>query len=138
MDFACSLLEVKSDRSLHDAWSSRGNDGSESGIRLLERCRADVGQRAVCFRSSRARIVDDQTVSHSSVNVTEVRMVENVVDFPPKLQCTSLAKFEILEKREIVVEDRRHAHRVTRHVADLSGSKWFCKTSDVESSWCSG
>ncbi len=65
-------------------------------------------------------------------------MVENVVDLPAKLQRTFLAEFEILEEREIVVEDRRHAHSVSWHVSDLSGSKWLRETRHVESSRRSG
>ena len=65
-------------------------------------------------------------------------MVENVVDLPAQLQRTFLAELEILEEREIVVEDRRHSHRVAWHVADLSRSSRLRKTSNIESSRRSG
>src|SRR6185503_17526318 len=122
------------DRRLHDAWGSGGDGGSESRVRLLERRRADVAQRADGFRRRRAWVVDDQTVCHTRIDVTEIRVIENVVDLPAKLQRTSLAEFEILKEREIVVEDRRHAHRVAWHVADLPRRKRLRKTTDVESS----
>src|SRR5262249_24545834 len=127
-------LEVESDRSLHDAGGAGGDGGSESRIRLLERRRADVGQRAGSFRIRRAGGVDDRTGCHAGIDVAEIRVVENIVDLPAELQRALLAELEILEEREIVVEDRRHPHRVARHVADLSRRKRFRKTRDVESS----
>src|SRR6185503_11259393 len=119
------------DRRLHDAWGSGGDGGAESRVCLLERRRADVAQRAGGFRIRRAWVVDHQTVCHSRVDITEIRVIENVVDLPAQLQRASLAEFEILKERKIVVKDRRHAHRVAWHVADLPRRKRLRETTDV-------
>ena len=97
------LLEIESDRSLHDARSSCRNDGSKSRIRLLEIRRANVCQRAGSFRIRRARVVDDQTIGNAGVDVTEIRMVENIVNLPAKLQRVFLAELDGPQTRDISV-----------------------------------
>ena len=58
-------------------------------------------------------------------------MVEDVVDLPTKLNCMLFTNLDVLEERQIVVEDRRHSHCVAWHVADLSRGKGLRKTFDV-------
>ncbi len=60
-------------------------------------------------------------------------MVENVVDLPTQLQRTILtAHRNVLEQRHVVVEDRRHAQRVSRRVADVAQTRRPRKTIHVD------
>ncbi len=60
-------------------------------------------------------------------------MIENIIDLPTQLQRSFFVELDVLEEREIVVEDRRQAHSVARHVADLARRERLRETVDVES-----
>ena len=47
-------------------------------------------------------------------------MVEDVVDLPTELEIAFLVDPDVLEEREIVVEDAGHANRVPWQVSDLT------------------
>jgi hypothetical protein len=47
---------------------------------------------------------------HRTVDVSEIRTIENVVGFPSQLNRTILSQTEILEERNIAVKDRRKSN----------------------------
>src|SRR5262245_19653928 len=74
-------LKVKLYCRLHHTWRLSGDDSTEPRIRLLERGSANVRQRTGCCS---AWIVYYQAIGHCSIYVSEVRMVEEVIDLPAK------------------------------------------------------
>ena len=72
----------------------------------------------------------NESIGHGSVDIPEVGVVEDVVDLPPQLNLALLAKLNVLEECQIVVEDRRHAHVVSRRIADLAQSRGRAKTTE--------
>src|SRR6185503_6640889 len=62
------------------------------------------------------------------IDVSKVRVIENVVDLPAKLQNTRLTKRNVLEQRYVAVKRRRHAQRVSRCVTDIAE---LCRSSEA-------
>ena len=75
-----SRLKVYPERRLHNARRTSRYRSSKAGIGLLVNGRADIGQRTCCTGVG----VDlDQTVCQSTVQIAEVRVIENIVHLPP-------------------------------------------------------
>src|SRR5437588_89853 len=51
---------------------------------------------------------------------------------PTQLHLAPLADLEVLEDRKIVVEDRRHAHCISRHIANVTQARRIGETTDID------
>ena len=72
-------------------------------------------------------------VKHQTrIDVSEICVIEDVVNLPTQLQRACLTHRNVLEERDVVVEDRRHAQRIARHVADVPQLSRPRKATDVD------
>src|SRR5205807_2233480 len=120
--------EVYSDRTLHHAWRPRGCRSAKACRRAERRIFSlsyDSTDAAVGVRH-RA-----QTELQTSVDVPEIRAVEYIIDLPTQLHLALLTNLKVLEDRKIVVEDRRHAHRISRHIANVTQARRIGETTDI-------
>src|SRR5258707_14780980 len=133
MPFRRASSEIKSNRPLHHTWRSGRARRAESVTGLSDlaqrgRCatRRVGAYRVVCQDSpGRAGSATRQSThysigreDHGPVPVAEIRVIEDIVDFPAELDFTPLAQLDVLEDGHVVVEDGRLTHEVSRHVAD--------------------
>lgn len=132
--------EVDSDRSLHHARrASRARRGKiRFGLNNLTESRASAlargsGREGESRRTSsiNRRRPSVDTKGHGAVNVGEIRVVEDIVDLPPQLNLTLLSEADILEKRYIVIKDRRKTKQVSLQGAD-SVSTGFGKACRID------
>lgn len=112
-------LETDSDRSLHYSGRASRRNSTESRIGLLKCRRADICRVARCSRW----IVLNQSENHASVNIAEISLIKNVIHFPTKLNSAPFFPVEVLKESQIIIEDRRKATVISRHVADGADSR---------------
>src|SRR5262249_25242002 len=68
---------------------------------------------------------------HSAVNVREIRAVEKVVRLPAELKAPLFTKTEILEERQVCIEDRGKANQISLQIADIPRGAGRCKARSV-------
>src|SRR5262249_30000253 len=61
-------------------------------------------------------VIDDQI----GINVVEIRVVEKVICLPSELEANLLAHADVLEHRQVKVDEPGTAKQISRRVADLS------------------
>ena len=61
-------------------------------------------------------------------------MIEDIVDLPSQLNCMLLTNLDVLEERQVVVEDARHTHIVPWLISDLSESGRLGETCNIKRS----
>ena len=139
--------EIDSDRPLHDAWRTRRAGRTELIIRLKDLTQSSRG--AARWSCADCRISDhgpcrtgstglsgDAPIGskgHGPVEVAEIRVVEDIVNLPAKLNFTSLTKFDVFENRDVIIEDRGLTQEVSGQVADKSGASWLAEARGINS-----
>src|SRR5215510_7147888 len=101
--YCIHALKVDSQRPLHHTRRA-GRDG-------LAKTRVGLGDLSSC---------GVERESHPAINVLEIRVIEEIVRLPGEPQATLLAKSEVLEQRQVRVDDAGQPKHVAGQGADLS------------------
>src|SRR5262249_8021659 len=109
------ILKIDPQRPLHYARRAgrARRPKSSVGLNDLAEIRAKY-QSAVCIPCG-SRIDRE---GHSAVDVREICAVEKVVRLPAELNTPLLTEAEILEERQICIEDRGKASQISLQIAD--------------------
>jgi hypothetical protein len=97
-------LEINSYRSLHDTRRARTRGGAEGCARLSYNGCASISGRGARYAGA-ARIYLYDAISQLRINVPEIRAIENVVDLPPQLNLALLTQLDVLEHRDVIIEN---------------------------------
>lgn len=113
-------LKVNTDRRLHNARRTCIYSSTKARVRLLELYGTNVRVTARVGLCDRPSGMLYQAICHTSVDVTEVGRIENVIRLPTQLDRTLFTPTEILEQGDITVKNVRTPCYISDAISNVS------------------